>query len=87
MLDYNQVRQKDRMEHIDMLEHMEQEKVTEKANTGEHINDIEKKIIVEEGDNMKQRSELNCVNKTKLELYHIFNRKKVLLHMRLYQTL
>ena len=49
------------MEQIERVEQMEQEKVTEKANTSEYIDNMEEKNVVTEGENMKQR----CVDKIK----------------------
>ena len=74
MLDFKQIGQKDRMEHIDRFEQMEHREVAEKANASEHIDHMEVKHIVEEGDNMKQRWELFKLRKH--EWKHFFNRKK-----------
>ena len=71
MLDFKQIGQKDRMEHIDRLEQMEHREGIEKANTGERIDSME---VVEKVDNMKQRWELFKLRKH--EWKHFFNRKK-----------
>ena len=55
MLDLKQFGQKDRMKHNDTFEQMEHREVAEKVKTGERIDNMEVKNIVEEGDNMKQR--------------------------------